>query len=128
MGGTPTGAFCISATLLQDVYSPAHGPWTPGREAAYRIMLSKLRAELASGIRSPDLLDFGDGPNKDLWDLDRLRFARLCTYLRLRQPDAVIGYTIFVYRLNAAEVHAAVNGSVRELGDLLEKAWAQAHH
>jgi hypothetical protein len=49
----------------------------------------------------------------------------LCTYLRMRQPDAVIGYTIFVYRLNAREVHGAVDGSVQEFSDLLEKAWAQ---
>jgi 4-amino-4-deoxy-L-arabinose transferase-like glycosyltransferase len=119
------GLYCISATLLQDVYSPVRGPWSPGREAVYKALLGKLRAELASRARNPDLIDFGEGPNKVLWDLDRLRFARLCTYLRMRQPDAVIGYTIFVYRLSPQEVHGAVDGSVQEFTDLLEAAWAQ---
>jgi hypothetical protein len=119
------GLYCISATLLQDVYSPAHGPWTLTREAAYEGLRTKLRAELASGARTRDLTDFGDGPNKALWELDRLRFARLCTYLRMRPPDAVINYTIFVYRLDAREVHGAVDGSVQEFSDLLEKTWAQ---
>lgn len=121
------GLYCISATLLQDVYSPVRGPWTPGRETTYKALLAKLRAELASGARRPDLIDFGDGPNKALWDLDRLRFARLCTYLRMRPPDAVVNHTIFVYRLNAGELHGAVDGSVQEFGDLLEAAWAQRH-
>ena len=96
--------------------------------AAYEVLLKKMRAELASGVRSPDLIDFGEGPNKDLWDLDRLRFARLCTYLRMRRPDAVINYTIFVYRLDAREVHGAVNGSIQEFTDLLETAWAHREH
>lgn len=122
------GLYCISATLLQDVYSPVRGPWTPGRERWYEVLLKKMRAELASGVRSPDLIDFGEGPNKDLWDLDRLRFARLCTYLRMRRPDAVINYTIFVYRLDAREVHGAVDGSIQEFTDLLETAWAHREH
>ena len=122
------GLYCISATLLQDVYSPVRGPWTAGREHWYQMLLKKMRAELAAGTRSPDLIDFGEGPNKDLWDLDRLRFARLCTYLRLRRPDAVINYTIFVYRLDAREVHRAVDGSVQEFTDMLEAAWAHRGH
>lgn len=121
------GLYCVSATLLQDVYSIVNGPWTPGREAGYKAMLPKLRAELASGARTPDLMDFGDGPNHDLWVLDRLRFARLTTYLRMRRPDAVIDYTYFVYRLDAREVHGAVDGSIQEFTDLLQAAWAQKH-
>jgi len=121
------GLYCISATLLQDVYSPVRGPWTPGREHWYEALLKKMRADLAAGKRTRDLQDFGDGPNRELWNLDRLRFARLCTYLRLRRPDAVINYTIFVYRLNAAEVHAVVDGSPQELSALLEAAWRAQH-
>lgn len=121
------GLYCISATLLQDVYSPVHGPWTPGREHWYEALLKQMRAELARGARSSDLVDFGEGPNGVLWTLDRLRFARLCTYLRMRRPDAVINYTIFVYRLNTHEVHTAVDGSPRELSDLLETAWRARH-
>jgi len=119
------GLYCISATLLQDVYSEVCGPWTPGREHWYEVLLKKMRAKLASGACAPVFFDFGEGPspNKDLWTLDRLRFARLCTYLRMRRPDAVVNYTIFVYRLNAREVHTAVDGSTREFSDLLDAAW-----
>ena len=117
------GLYCISATMLQDVYSPVCGPWTAGREYWYRVLLKKMRAELASGVRTPDLTDFGVGPNVELWDLDRLRFARLCTYLRLRAPDAVVNYTIFVYRLDANELHATVDGSMLDFSKLLESAW-----
>ncbi len=44
-----------------------------------------------------------------------LRFARLCYYLRVRRPDAVIGYSIFIYRLDADEVSAATAGSLSGL-------------
>ena len=116
------GLYCISATLLEDVYSPVSGPWTPNREHWYAALRTRMRAELASGVRKPDLLDLDyAGP---LWQLDRLRFARLCTFLRLRRPDAVINYTIFVYRLSAPEVQAAVDGSPQEFSRLLDAVWA----
>jgi 4-amino-4-deoxy-L-arabinose transferase-like glycosyltransferase len=121
------GLYCISATLLQDVYSLVAGPWTAARESVYQSLLKQMRAELASGVRKPDLEDFGQGPNYPLWELDRLRFARLTTYLRLRRPDAVINYTIFVYRLNAHEVHTAVDGSAKEFSHLLATAWAERY-
>lgn len=116
------GLYCVSATLLQDVYSPFRGQWTAGREAAYRIILRQMRTEIAEGKRNTLIAEFGDGPSRPLWTLDRLRFARLCQYLRLRRPDAVIGYNIFIYRLSGAEVHAAVDGSVAELAEAMEHA------
>jgi len=119
------GLYCISATLLQDVYSPWRGPWTAGRERTYQVALKRLRAEIASGQRTPDIAEFGEGVSEPLWNLDRMRFARLAFYLRLRQPDAIIGYSIFVYRINAEEVRVAVDGSLTELADLMERALAQ---
>lgn len=116
------GLYCISATMLQDVYSPVRGPWTAENEAKYKHLLYQMRSEIASGKRDPLIAEFGNGPSKPLWDLDRLRFARLTQYLRLRQPDAVIGYSFFVYRLKDAEVHAAVDGSANELADAMEHA------
>lgn len=120
------GLYCISATLLQDVYSPFRGPWTKDREGYYQHLLKKMRAQLAAGTRSPYIPQFDEGPNSPLWQLDRLRFARLCTYLRLRKPDAVINYTIFVYRLSAHEVHVAVDGSAPQLARMMRKAMAKS--
>ena len=42
---------------------------------------------------------------------DEMRLARLTVCLRARQPAAMIGYSILVYRLTDAEVDAAVNGT-----------------
>jgi hypothetical protein len=81
-----------------------------------------MRAEIAEGKRDTLIAEFGEGPSKPLWDLDRLRFARLSQYLRLRQPDAMIGYSIFIYRLSGEEVHAAVDGTAAELADAMERA------
>lgn len=120
------GLYCISATLLQDVYSPIRGPWTADREGYYQHLRKTMRARLAAGTISPDLNDFGEGPNHDLWVLDRMRFARLCTYLRLRRPDAVINYSIFVYRLSAHEVHVVVDGTAGELGGMMQQAITQS--
>jgi hypothetical protein len=116
------GLYCVSATMLEDVYSPVCGPWTPANEALYQHLLRQMRAEIAAGKRDTLIAEFGNGPSKPLWDLDRLRFARLAQYLRLRQPDAMIGYSILIYRLSDEEVHAAVNGTAAELADAMERA------
>lgn len=120
------GLYCIGATLLQDVYSPFRGEWDAAREGYYQHLLKEMRAQLAAGTRSRDLPEFDVGPNRLLWQLDRLRFARLCTYLRLRKPDAVINYTIFVYRLSAHEVHVAVDGSAHQLAKMMRQAMAKS--
>ncbi|MCX6952571.1 MAG: hypothetical protein NTV51_10465, partial [Verrucomicrobia bacterium] len=53
---------------------------------------------------------------------DLLRFARLCYYLRVRPPEANVGYSIFIYRLSAGEVAAATNGSLTDWQKLIERA------
>jgi len=124
------GLYCVSATMLQDVYSPYAGAWTPEREANYRKLLTLMRAELASGRRSPALGEFGEGPEKPLWNADRARFARLALYLRHRTPDAVVGGSIHVFRLNPTEVRTVVDGSFVELATLIaerEAARAQGN-
>ena len=39
---------------------------------------------------------------------DDLRFARLCARLRTRAPDAMVGYSILIYRVDAAELAGAL--------------------
>ncbi len=51
-----------------------------------------------------------------------LRFARLCHYLRVRQPDAMIGYSILVYRLDQAELNGALNGNLHQLALAIDHA------
>lgn len=113
------GLYCVSATMLQDVYSPYAGPWTVEREVNYRRLLRMMRAELASGTRTTELGEFGEGPGHLMWNLDRARFARLCFYLRERRPDASIGHSIFVFRLSAEEIRVTVDGTLTELAEAM---------
>jgi hypothetical protein len=107
--------------MLQDVYSPWAGPWSAQDEFTYRRLTTTLHEQLASGAIPPVIDHLADwGTN--LRTLDRFRFARLVNYLRLRQPTAVIGYSIFVHRLSAEEIRAAVNGTTEEYIALIEGA------
>jgi hypothetical protein len=111
------GLYCIGATALQDVYSGWRGPWTLAKELQYRILQKEL-------LPIPPMLTPEDRRRRSpkLYDLDRLRFARLCHYLRLRRPDAVVGYSVFIYRLNAGETNTVTRGSMTELTRLMERA------
>jgi hypothetical protein len=120
------GLYCIGATMLQQVYSTVRGDWTLKLEQEYQFLRTfeplflsydrdaSARAQLAQQLT----------PEKWTKSRDRfmhLRFARLCYYLRVRSPDAVIGYSIFVYRLSAEEVRAATGGSLNDWSSLIER-------
>jgi len=120
------GLYCVGATALQQVYGFVRGPWNLDREHDYQV----LRAF------APKFQDFDHDPAKRAelerempakrWiaarnQFQQLRLARLCYYLRVRRPDAVIGYSIFVYRLTAEEVAAATGGSLRDWTKLIER-------
>src|SRR5438552_14021706 len=100
------GIYCISATTLQQVYSIQHGKWTGQYESAYRLAL-------ASAVHHVDL------PAKDAVingeSLQRLRFARLCAYLRQREPSANLGNSILVFQLTQRELDQALYGPPPEL-------------
>ena len=109
------GLYCISATMLQNVYFPIKPPWSSRDEAqwqAARADVEKLEASQSDPAAFAALLaDRGESAwNLRLADYERLRFARLCAFLREREPDAEIGYSILVYRLTAEEAAAAVYG------------------
>jgi 4-amino-4-deoxy-L-arabinose transferase-like glycosyltransferase len=118
------GLYCVGATMLQDPYSSWNGPWTARHEGVYRNLLRAMREELASGDRTALIEEFGEGPSHPLWNLERLRFARISLYLRQRPPETVIGHSLMVYRLNAAELRILVDGTPEELAGLLEQAAA----
>jgi hypothetical protein len=120
------GLYGISATILEQVYSPVHGPWTLALEQEY-VAARGLEKEFAAFVRDParraELLR--DAP-AGKWETaakryEWLRLARLCHYLRVRGADANVGYSIFIYRLNADELRAATAGSLREWSDLIDR-------
>ena len=102
------GVYCISATILQTTFSPEFGKWTRGREAVYRQMCrqfgSQSAAELSRKTVPEALRQYAD-----------LRFARLFAYLRQRDPDDEIGYSILIYRLTRDDLRAALEGPPVEM-------------
>jgi hypothetical protein len=112
------GVYCLSATMLQGVYSTFHQPWTPANETSYgraQAEINRWHSTFNNPVARKYLLQergeaywaaciqiYGD-----------LRLARLCAYLRHRPPDDEVGYSILIFRLSTKEVQQA-------LGDPLE--------
>ncbi len=95
------GTYCISATALQQVYSLQHGKWTREYEADYHRALVR-------SIHESDLAH-NESPTHNE-DLQRLRFARLCAYLRHRDPIANVGNSILIFYLSQRELDQALYG------------------
>ena len=120
------GVYCISATMLAHVYSSVRGPWTLQLEKEYqelRLLEPAFAAYIGDAKQRAEL---GGETTEAKWRRawgrhDELRFARLCYYLRVRKPDAVIGYSQFVFRLSDSEVYAATAGTLREWKNLIER-------
>ena len=124
------GLYCIGATMLSHVYSDVRGPWTIALENEYQAARA-IEADLVGYTTTP-----GKKPEMERnasaarWTAiikryETLRFARLCYYLRLRAPEAQVGYSIFIYRLSAAEVHAATAGTLGDWTALIERTVAR---
>lgn len=108
------GIYCMSATMLSRVYSPMHGPWTDRDEKAYRQLSAWLHhLKMLPAGAPPTWLD---GTALDPVEVSRrldhyeqLLLGRLCHFLQFRQPDALIGYSILVFRLSDEEVDVVLN-------------------
>ncbi len=119
------GIYAISASMLQHVYSSYRGPWTIENERQYqqmRLNETSFRLVQQEPKSHPELLQgISAAEWYTAWKLyDQLRFARLCHYLRARQPDAMVGYSILIYRLNQSELDKALNGNLREWSQAIE--------
>ncbi len=100
------GIYCISATMLQSVYTRAPGPWATAYEEAYQ----RLRPEFegAAGAISAATRERAAA-------FDQLRIARLFSFLRKRDPDDQVGYSILIFRLSDEDVRRALDGPPIEL-------------
>lgn len=116
------GLYCISATMLQDVYGLEPGPWSNKFEKDFQYLKVAARAHIADKTWGPQIPETGFHPEHPLWLLDRLRFARLCQYLKVRKPEAVINYTQFVYRLTPEEIDIFSNKPYSALATMIETA------
>ncbi len=121
------GVYCVSATTLVQVYSPVRGPWTLEFEREFQQLrsLEPWFAEYATNpARRAELEREAPAAQwRRSWARhDLLRFARLCHFLRVRPPDARIGHSILIYRLNAAEIAAATAGSFTEWSSVVKRS------
>jgi len=121
------GLYCVSVTSLMQPYGITRGAWTRENEREFevqRVFEPRYRefdrdpAKRAQLVRDLPESQWVKSRNR----YQQLRFARLCHYLRVRHPDAVVNYSIFVYRLSAEEVRAATGGSLQEWSQLIERA------
>jgi hypothetical protein len=104
------GIYCISATMLQGVFNPHHGPWSERHEELYRAhqrVIQAFRASEGNARAQQELLQ------QVSWDdvargFELLRFERLCSALRRREPDDHVGYSILIYRLSEEELRDAL--------------------
>ena len=114
------GVYCISATTLQSVYAHDIGPWSRIYERQYQTALAEVERyrATASNPAARVALVANDGAVswvKKIRTYERLRFERLCAYLRYRSPDAQVGYSILVFVLNDDELNLALYAKPAEL-------------
>lgn len=123
------GTYFISASMLQPVMYEVRGPlgpWNQRYEDAYQDLASRVRPLLSDepAVRLAAL------SNQSLqeWELtlgyyEMCCLARLTAYLRQREPDDNVNYSILVYNLTDADVARALEGPPPPLGrDILQKA------
>jgi hypothetical protein len=109
------GIYCLSATMLQGVYSRFPPPWTPANETMYargRAIVDGWNSAADDPATRQQVLQ-ENGVNDWATCLKiygDLRLARLCAYLRRRTPDDEVGYSILVFRLSGQEVQQALGG------------------
>jgi hypothetical protein len=112
------GVYCVSATTLQGIAVKIPGPWTVQNERMYQNVSGFLKEyepiRNDEPARKAMLGSIGFSEEGDLFDLyEHLRLARLCAYLRRREPDDMVNYSILIYRLSDAEVEQALHASFR---------------
>ena len=109
------GIYAISATMVQSVFNMFPGPWAVPYEEAYRRGMSALRDIATDPDPAERARRAAAVPPDVLTQLEQLRFARLMAYLRHREPDDEVGWSILIHRLSDADVRAALEGPPAEL-------------
>jgi hypothetical protein len=106
------GVYCISATVRDVISRTLYSPEQEGNyQAAIKNLATFARASENEQTWSALMRQTGQGYWQQLFtQFDRLRTGRLVAFLRRREPDAMVGYSILIYRLTDADVALALNG------------------
>lgn len=106
------GLYCIGATMYQRTYSLVRGPWSPRYETAYQNLSAWfLQTDLTQDPVTAEHLNQG-AIKRRLIELENLRFGRLCRYLQNREPLALVGNAIFIFRLSSQDIIHALSDPI----------------
>lgn len=115
------GVYAISATVLQQVYFEFRDPktqkrqtghvWTGQMESEYHRLRSRFDLFIAAPDTSAARQPFAKKAfAREFYRFEKLRLARLCAYLRQREPDQNVNHTILIYELDKAAIDSALEG------------------
>jgi hypothetical protein len=115
------GVYCISATMLQNVYTDYWGPWTQEYEDSYRKLGFNVEKFRSSSVEERERLAKETGLR--FWydvfaKYEQARFARLTAYLRQREPNFEVNNSILIYVLSETDVKNATDGPLAELNQV----------
>jgi 4-amino-4-deoxy-L-arabinose transferase-like glycosyltransferase len=120
------GTYLVSATMLDSAMLFNSGRWNQVYEGRWQNLRQNVQVydELSKTAEGQQKL-FAFQP-EDQWKgmfktYEDLRFGRLASFLRQREPDDEIGYSILVYRLTDEDIAQAIDGPPVEL--LAEPEW-----
>jgi hypothetical protein len=108
------GVYCISATV-RDVISRTF--YSPAQESNYQAAMKNLAIFARASENEQAWSALMQQTGQEYWQqlfaqFDQMRTGRLVAFLRGREPDATIGYSILIYRLTDADVDRALTGPV----------------
>ena len=116
------GTYLISATMLDGVMLTDAGRWN--REYESRLKNLRRNVQVYNALsKTPEGRRqlFSSEPEQEWQGMfqtyETMRFSRLASFLRQREADDEIGYSILVYRLTDADVAEAIDGPPVELLD-----------
>jgi hypothetical protein len=113
--------------MLQHVYSSIRGPWTIELEKEYQQLRSMEQTLLSYQNDPTQRAKLQREAPAENWEIawkrfELLRFARLCHYLRAKTPEAMIGYSILVYRVSGDELTKATGDSLQAWSSAIQDA------
>jgi hypothetical protein len=122
------GTYLISATMLECVAIPYSGLWNQSYQQQYEQLRERVESfQARSGTQAGLAELLREAPEstwaKVFWAYEMLRFSRLASALRQREPDGEVGYSILVYRLTDDDVARALDGPP---GEMLERPEIEA--
>ena len=92
--------------------------WNRGYEDTYVQLAARVRLFNSSSRekRNEFIAAEGEAAWMNLFQAyEHARLARLISFLRLREPDSEINYSILIYRLSAGDLDRAIEGPPIEL-------------